>query len=75
MPLINPPPLGGSVSVYDIDQGHRLVKTIPTASNVNDVKGVAVSAAWRKLNVAYRTRSGVGMILLSGGPRRCDVVE
>ena len=52
----------GSVSVYDIDQGHRLVKTIPTASNVNDVKGVAVSAAAGKLYVAYRTRSGVGMI-------------
>ena len=52
----------GSVSVYDIDQGHRLVKTIPTASNVNDVKGVAVSAAAGKLYVAYRTRSGLGMI-------------
>jgi hypothetical protein len=52
----------GSVSVYDIDQGHRLVKTIPTASNVDDVKGVAVSAATGKLYVAYRTRSGIGMI-------------
>jgi hypothetical protein len=52
----------GSVSVYDIDQGYRLVKTIPTASNVNDVKGVAVSAAAGKLYVAYRTRSDVGMI-------------
>jgi hypothetical protein len=52
----------GSLSVYDIDQGHRLVKTIPTASNVDDVKGVVVSAATGKLYVAYRTHSGVGMI-------------
>jgi hypothetical protein len=52
----------GSISVYDIDRKHNLLKTIPTVSNVGDVKGVAVSAATGKLYVAYRTRSGVGMI-------------
>ncbi|MGA8699706.1 MAG: hypothetical protein WB689_38945, partial [Xanthobacteraceae bacterium] len=52
----------GSISVYDIDRGHYLLKTIPTVSNVDDVKGVAVSTATGKLYVAYRTRSGVGMI-------------
>jgi outer membrane protein assembly factor BamB len=52
----------GSISVYDIDHGHRLVKTISTVSNVDDVKGVAVSVATGKLYVAYRTRSGVGML-------------
>ena len=52
----------GSISVYDIDHGHHLLKTIPTISNVDDVKGVAVSAATGKLYVAYRTWSGVGMI-------------
>jgi hypothetical protein len=52
----------GSISVYDIDRGHSLLKTIPTVSNVGDVKGVAISAATGKLYVAYRTRSGVGMI-------------
>jgi len=52
----------GSVSVYDIDHGHRIVKTISTVPNVDDVKGVAVSATTGKLYVAYRTRSGVGMI-------------
>ena len=52
----------GSVSVYDIDRGHSFVKTIPTVSNVDDVKGVAVSAATGKLYVTYRTRLGVGMI-------------
>jgi hypothetical protein len=31
-------------------------------ADMNDVKGVAVSAATGKLYVAYRTRSGVGMI-------------
>jgi hypothetical protein len=52
----------GSISVYDIDRGHSLLKTVPTVSNVDDVKGVAVSAVTGKLYVAYRTRSGVGMI-------------
>jgi hypothetical protein len=52
----------GSISVYDIDRGHGLLKTIPTVSNVDDVKGVAVSAVTGKLYVAYRTSSGVGMI-------------
>ena len=52
----------GSISVYAIDRGHNLLKTIPTVPNVDDVKGVAVSAATGKLYVAYRTRSGVGMI-------------
>jgi hypothetical protein len=52
----------GSVSVYDIDHGHRIVKTIFTVPDVDDVKGVAVSATTGKLYVAYRTRSGAGMI-------------
>src|SRR5262249_30332140 len=52
----------GSISVYDIDAGHRLVKTIETVPDVDDVKGVAASAATGKLYVAYRTRSGIGMI-------------
>jgi DNA-binding beta-propeller fold protein YncE len=52
----------GSVSVYDIDRGHGLVKTIQTVPNVADVRGVAVSAATGKLYVAYKSRSGVGMI-------------
>jgi WD40 repeat protein len=52
----------GSILVYDINRGHNLLKTIPTVSNVDNVKGLAVSAATGKLYVAYRTRSGVGMI-------------
>jgi len=52
----------GSISVYDINHEHTLLKTIPTVPNVDDVKGVAVSAATGKLYVAYRTRSGAGMI-------------
>jgi hypothetical protein len=51
----------GSISVYDIEHGHSLLKTIPTVSNVDDVRGVAASPATGKLYVAYRT-SGVGMI-------------
>jgi hypothetical protein len=52
----------GSISVYDIGVRHRLVKTIDTVPDVDDVKGVAASTATGRLYVAYRTRSGVGMI-------------
>ncbi len=52
----------GSISVYDIDAGHRLIKTIRTVSDVGDVRGVAVSAVTSKLYVAYRDNAGAGMI-------------
>src|SRR5262245_37405691 len=52
----------GSISVYDINRGHALVKTIQVVADVGDVKGVAVSAATGKLYVTYRTRLGAGMI-------------
>jgi len=52
----------GSVSVYDIDAGHRLVKTIGTVPNVGDVRGVTVGAVTGKLFVAYQDASGVGMV-------------
>jgi DNA-binding beta-propeller fold protein YncE len=51
----------GSISVYDIDAGHRLIKTIQTVPNVGDVRGVAVSAVTGRLYVAYRDVSGTGM--------------
>ena len=52
----------GSVSVYDIEAGHRLVKTIGTVPNVGDVRGVAVSAVTGGLYVAYHDVSGAGMV-------------
>src|SRR5215471_8351629 len=52
----------GSISVYDIGAGHRLVKTVETVRGVGNVKGVAASTVTGRLYVAYRTRSGVGMI-------------
>jgi hypothetical protein len=52
----------GSISVYDIEAGHRLVKTVKTVPSVGDVRGVAVSAITGKLYVAYRDVSGLGMI-------------
>jgi hypothetical protein len=57
----NPRPVADRFQ-FTIDRGHRLLKTIPTVSNVDNVKGVAVSAAKGKLYVTYRTHSGVGMI-------------
>jgi hypothetical protein len=52
----------GSISVYDIDRGHALIKVIKTVRDVDDVRGAAASAATGKLYVAYRTRAGLGMI-------------
>jgi hypothetical protein len=52
----------GSVSVYDIEAGHRLVKTIGTVPNVGDVRGVAASAVTGRLYVAYHDVSGAGMV-------------
>jgi len=53
----------GSISVYDIAADHHLVKTIEAVGDVDDVKGVAASAATGRLYVAYRTGSNKGMIL------------
>jgi hypothetical protein len=52
----------GSIAVYDIDAGHRLLKTIQTVSEVHNVKGVAASAVTGKLYVSYYDRAGVGMV-------------
>ena len=52
----------GSISVYDIDAGHRLIKTIQTVPGVGDIRGVALSAVTGKLYVAYRDVSGTGMV-------------
>jgi hypothetical protein len=52
----------GSVSVYDIEAGHRLVKKIKTVPNVGDVRGVAASGATGRLYVAYQDVSGSGMV-------------
>jgi 6-phosphogluconolactonase (cycloisomerase 2 family) len=52
----------GSIAVYDINSGHRLLKTIQTVPEVHNVKGVAASAVTGKLYVAYYDRAGVGMI-------------
>ena len=56
------PSARGSISVYDIDAGHRLVRTIATVARVDDVRGVAASAVTGKLYVAYRDAAGVGRI-------------
>ena len=52
----------GSISVYDIDAGHRLIKTIQTVPGIGDVRGVVASAVTGKLYVAYRSDAGIGMI-------------
>jgi Helix-turn-helix domain of resolvase/Resolvase, N terminal domain len=52
----------GSISVYDIEAGHRLIKTIKAVPNVADVRGVAASAVTGRIYVAYRDVSGIGII-------------
>jgi len=52
----------GSISIYDIDAGHRLIKTVETVPHVGDVRGVVVSAVTGKLYVAYQDVSGIGMV-------------
>ena len=52
----------GSISVYDIDEGHRLIRTIQTVPSIGDVRGVAASAVTGRLYVAHQDVSGIGMI-------------
>jgi hypothetical protein len=52
----------GSISVYDLDAGHRLIRTIHTVPSVDDVRGVAASAVTGKLYVAYHSALGTGMV-------------
>jgi hypothetical protein len=52
----------GSISIYDIDAGHQLIKKVETVSHVGDVRGIVVSAVTGKLYVAYQDVSGVGMV-------------
>ncbi len=52
----------GSISVYDIDAGHRRIKTVETVPNIADVRGVAASAVTGKLYVAYFDTAGTGKI-------------
>src|SRR6266446_5290647 len=52
----------GSIAVYDIDAGHRRVKTILTVPNVHNVRGVVASAVTGRLYVAYADGADTGMI-------------
>src|SRR2546425_2818162 len=52
----------GTIAVYDIDAGHRLIKTIPTVPNVHNVRGVAASAITGRLYVAYADGANTGRI-------------
>jgi len=55
-------PNRGAISVYDIDGGHRLLRTISTVADVADPKGIVASAVTDRLYVAYRNGGGSGMI-------------
>ncbi len=52
----------GAISVYDIDADHRLIKTIHTAPDIDDVRGAAGNASTGRLYVTYRDTSGTGML-------------
>src|SRR6516162_10209537 len=65
----------GSISVYDIDAGHRLIKTIQTVPGIGDVRGVVASAVTGKLYAAYRDFSGTGMVYCLKCLQRYDPLE
>lgn len=52
----------GSISIYDIDAGHKLVKTIKAVSDVRDVRGAVASVAAGRIYVTYLDGSGAGKI-------------
>lgn len=52
----------GSISVYDIDTGHSLLKKIQAVANVRDLRGVAASAVTGRLFVAYEDTSRRGRV-------------
>ena len=52
----------GSISVYDIDAGHRLLRTIQTVQNADDIRGVAGNANTGRLYVTYRDTRGGAML-------------
>jgi WD40 repeat protein len=52
----------GSISIYDIDTGHKLVNTITTVPNVKLTCGAVANAAKGKMYVSYRNTSGAGHV-------------
>lgn len=60
----------GSISVYDIDAGHRLRKTVETVPDVADVKGVAAVAATGSRPAVDRSRWPAALRSDLGGRRR-----
>jgi DNA-binding beta-propeller fold protein YncE len=53
-------PEGGTVYVYDIDNSHALVKTIPLPSNVVFIRGMGADIAQHALFLAYGGIGGKG---------------
>lgn len=49
---------GGTVRVYDMDQAHRLVKTIHVFGCCADVRGAAAAAPTHRFYVMYNRRGG-----------------
>ena len=47
-----------TIDVYDMDHGHRLVKTIALPSNVSFIRGVAASIPTHTLYIAYGGNGG-----------------
>ncbi|MBV8807741.1 MAG: RICIN domain-containing protein [Acidobacteriaceae bacterium] len=55
----------GSISIYDIDASHKLLKTItPVTCGVDDPRGVVASAQTGKLYVSYYHGTGGGVFAL-----------
>jgi len=49
---------GGGIQVYDMDDGHKLVKTIPAVPGITDLKGICASAVTGRLYVSNNNNGG-----------------
>ena len=59
----------GSIAIYDIDNGHRLLKTIQTVPEVHNVKGVAATAVTGKLYVSrFYSHGGDSRLRIPANP-------
>src|SRR4051794_35565660 len=56
-----------SIEVHDIEDGHRLVRTIALPADVMQVRGVAANAATGTLYISHFGRYQVGLDTVEGG--------
>ncbi|MGI8825452.1 MAG: LamG-like jellyroll fold domain-containing protein [Chloroflexota bacterium] len=64
--------IDGTMFVYDIDQGHKLVKTISLPQTVTGIRGIAASPSTGSLYISYGSDKGAGA---AGSMLKYDLVH